>query len=314
MIRSMKRLCLDCDEIAEAKLATEIAAAPHADFAIFAFKRALRRAERAIPLAQRPNIQAQLNYIQQKLGRFEYVHLTDIIHIRDVLRQNKLFDLATSLDDHRRRYTTRKEALGDDPKDVYDFARTHGRIVRHPPKRYADLATALGGIGVFGGAITFTALVALNCNENTIRNLLAYASVLFLGSVVASVPVALALRKTSESENVPDTKLCFVRLQLTFVAGLIVAAIFCLLIVILDLGLPGPFAVGVVIVVASIVLWAPIALMTLRNCCGFLLQALPMVVVLVLCLLAAIDELHIPNHQNLLNPCPDPSPILDLQW
>src|SRR5947207_4721953 len=66
------------------------------------------------------------------------------------------------------------------------------------PKHYIDFATALAGIGTFGGGITFGLLLTFSCSDIVVKQLLAYASVLFIGAILASIPVRLALHGAPE--------------------------------------------------------------------------------------------------------------------
>jgi len=61
--------------------------------------------------------------------------------------------------------------------------------LERPPKRHNDIAAALGGIGTFGGAITFAALLVSNgaCTGDNVPILLGHVSFVFLGSLLAVI-------------------------------------------------------------------------------------------------------------------------------
>lgn len=84
----------------------------------------------------------------------------------------------------------------------------------------------LGSVGIFGGSVTFASLFTLACDADShIPKLVGYASALFLGAVLACVPIFVALHteqavaKDEESRNeglerlVRDPPLTFVRFQ-----------------------------------------------------------------------------------------------------
>ena len=118
----------------------------------------------------------------------------------------------------------------------------------------------------------------MTCESSQVKKLLGYASALFLGGLLASIPVALALHGADDTQSVPKPSRWFVRIQLIIVALMISAAVICMLVVIWLFGQGGAFWVAMLILFATIV-WCG---------CALLVDTLPYIIVGVQLLAAVI--------------------------
>ena len=249
--------------------------------------------------------------------------------IEDLKENPYLGDRIDVLEQRHRIYMEQRTGLGSDQEEVNEAvelasnqpkssAEASAIPLEKPPARYNNLAAALGAIGTLGGSITYAALLQLgvSCNDQTIRSLLGYASVLFFGSLFTSIPVILAVGDADENQDLPSRTVWFLWLQLFFAAIMDAVAYICLLLVVLQIALPGPYFVGFAISVAA-VLWCMIALMWFIRLYAFIPQIVIFVILLIVTALVPADQIPLVNHLNrthLNNPCSSPPPAVNCCW
>ncbi|GIJ91053.1 hypothetical protein Asppvi_010018 [Aspergillus pseudoviridinutans] len=210
----------------------------------------------------------------------------------------------------------KRAGLGSDQEEVDEADELASATpLEKPPARYNNLATALGAIGTLGGSITYATLLQLgvNCNDQTIRSLLGYASVLFFGSLFTSVPVILVVGDADENQDLPSRTVWVLWLQLFFAAIMDSVAYICLLLVVLQIALPGPYFVGFAISVAA-VLWCMIALLGLIRLYAFIHQILIFAILLIVTALVPVNKIPLVNHLNRTHPndsCFSPPPAVN---
>ena len=124
-------------------------------------------------------------------------------------------------------------------------------------------------------SITFAVLFTLNCPDyEHIPKLLGYSSALFLGSVLAFVPVLVGLHTQKDLDTVADQEanktrslntrrvneptLTFVRTQFVIVTILMIGAFICMFIAMLLLGNGAPAIMGFSLIIVSVI-WTLLA-------------------------------------------------------
>ena len=126
----------------------------------------------------------------------------------------------------------------------------------------------------------------------------------------------IALRRTGDDHDLDRSTHWFVWIQLAIVYVLMVTATICLLLVIRYLGLGGPFFVGIMIQVASVVYWLPSAyLVDVLKTMAHVVQRGVFVLVIILGISVAANErvFGVNNFANRCNPTTNSStPLPDL--
>jgi hypothetical protein len=120
-------------------------------------------------------------------------------------------------------------------------------------KKYSDIATALGVIGTFGGGFTFATLFSITCSDTRIKKLLEFSSVLFMGTLLASLPVYCAVHALQENTGLPEDIQWFVRFQLIFSALVLLSALLCMFSAMYYFAFASPFILAVIMVACCIV-------------------------------------------------------------
>jgi len=133
------------------------------------------------------------------------------------------------------------------------------------PKSYTELATGLASIGTFGGGITFGLLLTFSCTDVLIKQLLAYASILFIGTLLVSIPVRLAVHSLPEQNEVKLAVRFFLRWQLALAGIMACVALVLMLTIIFELGHRGAFYFAIVLL-GVIVACSALALIVGREC------------------------------------------------
>lgn len=97
-------------------------------------------------------------------------------------------------------------------------------------------------------------MFALTCTDNLVRTLLEFAAVLFIGSLLACIPVFCAVHGTDEKKGLErEITKDFVRCHLLFASLLLLSALLCMFSSMYYFAFLGPFILALVITAFAII-------------------------------------------------------------
>ena len=145
------------------------------------------------------------------------------------------------------------------------------RLLQEAPttKRYLKLADILLIIATFAGTVTFTVLLTITTASNSppphVKTLLGLAAALFLGSVTGIFPIILSLQRFKDDQRPGGIFLFFAWFGYGFIALLMSAAFFLLMVVLKYYNVQSAFILGVALLGISSLLSILMAFVNWRS-------------------------------------------------